>query len=70
MRCTFCGSDKHVVKLCPQTWQGAAARRNMKCSFCWATDHEIEACPKTWKGDYDRQWNLEKIAEHLILDPE
>lgn len=53
MYCTYCGSHQHQITLCPKTWGGSCARRNLWCSYCGAKDHSIRACPKTWAGCFE-----------------
>lgn len=46
MRCSYCGSQAHVIKLCPKTWGGQANRNALRCAYCGGTDHSNASCPK------------------------
>lgn len=68
MRCTYCGSNRHTIALCPKTSAGSAARTHLRCTYCGGRDHGIEACPKTFGGNAARAWNPDSVADHFILD--
>lgn len=68
MYCSFCGSNKHTINLCPSTWEGSANRKNLRCSYCGSHEHDIKACPKTWSGNAARTWNEDRVKEHFIKD--
>jgi hypothetical protein len=46
MKCTFCGSNKHTEKNCPQTHEGWINRLHMYCTYCGSQRHDIKACPR------------------------
>lgn len=49
VRCTYCGGD-HPLALCPHTWGGSAARRNLWCYYCGSAQHDVQHCPRTAAG--------------------
>lgn len=68
MRCGYCGSDRHTIKLCPKTAGGQANRQNLHCGYCGSGDHNIQACPKTFSGNAARAWYPDRVADHFKKD--
>lgn len=68
MRCTYCGSYAHEYELCPKTWAGSIARRNLYCTYCGAHDHSIEACRKTFSGNAARAWDENSVSKFFVKD--
>lgn len=68
MYCTFCGSRRHTITLCPKTASGQSNRLHLRCSYCGSTKHSIEACPKTFDGNAARAWHPETVADFFHED--
>jgi len=68
MRCSYCGSRGHTLKLCPKTWGGSVARARLRCSYCGGRDHDVSACPKTFSGNAARAWHPDSVADHFYRD--
>ena len=68
MRCTYCGSSRHTIELCPKTHNGSVARNRLRCTYCGARDHDVDGCPKTHAGNAARAWHPASVADHFILD--
>lgn len=45
MRCGYCGSREHPIRLCPRTWAGQAALMHLRCGYCGGK-HEQKNCPR------------------------
>lgn len=66
MRCSYCGSNSHVVENCPKTFGGQINRANMRCDYCGSTNHNVKACPKTFEGNANRKWNENSIEKDFV----
>lgn len=44
-RCTYCGSQRHTLANCPNTWGGSVRRTNLHCGYCGQSGHNSNACP-------------------------
>lgn len=54
--CTYCGKQ-HATVLCPHTYGGSAARKNLRCTYCGSDKHSATYCPKTYAGPSNRRQN-------------
>lgn len=68
MRCSYCGSRAHTIKLCPSTYAGSVARMHLRCTYCGGRDHDVQACPKTHDGNAARAFHPETVADHCVRD--
>lgn len=68
MRCGYCGSYEHTIKLCPRTYAGSVARMHLRCTYCGGRDHDVQACPKTHDGNAARAFHPETVADHFVRD--
>ncbi len=66
MYCTFCGSKKHNVQLCPKTCGGSTSRATMFCTFCHSKTHNTRACPKTWAGNAARAFHPRSVENDHV----
>lgn len=44
-RCGYCGGQ-HNTKICPKTWSGSIAWRDLRCTYCGGKDHDYDSCTK------------------------